>query len=228
MSDHISGPRALADPIADITDVYAFPSPDRPGALVLVVNTLPMAKPADSLLRRASLPLPAATAQPAPTAGPGWRFIPGDEEVVLDCVFDAPDAPSNSGDQPPSCAAGQLCDPVRGTRHLPRQRRAGRLGARHAGLRRHALGPVHHGCPRSVGHDRDAEARVHRPRLDLPRWQERAEHRRRDRHRSPGRLDAGGCRRRDADPGDVQRQGRTGGSARGEEHDARARRSSTR
>ena len=28
MSDHISGPRALADPIADITDVYAFPSPD--------------------------------------------------------------------------------------------------------------------------------------------------------------------------------------------------------
>ena len=30
MSDHISGPRALADPIADITDVYAFPSPERP------------------------------------------------------------------------------------------------------------------------------------------------------------------------------------------------------
>ena len=27
MSDHISGPRALADPIADITDLYAFPSP---------------------------------------------------------------------------------------------------------------------------------------------------------------------------------------------------------
>ena len=30
MSDHISGPRALADPIADITDVYAFPSPEQP------------------------------------------------------------------------------------------------------------------------------------------------------------------------------------------------------
>ena len=26
MSDHISGPRALADPIADITDVYTFPA----------------------------------------------------------------------------------------------------------------------------------------------------------------------------------------------------------
>ena len=45
MSDHISGPRALADPIADITDVYAFPSPERPGQLVLVMNTLPFAPP---------------------------------------------------------------------------------------------------------------------------------------------------------------------------------------
>ena len=43
MSDHISGPRALSDPIADITDVYAFPSPERPGRLVLVMNTLPFA-----------------------------------------------------------------------------------------------------------------------------------------------------------------------------------------
>ena len=45
VSDHISGPRALADPIADITDVYAFPSPERPGQLVLVMNTLPFAPP---------------------------------------------------------------------------------------------------------------------------------------------------------------------------------------
>ena len=44
MSDHISGPRALAEPIADITDVYAFPSPEQPDRLVLVMNTLPMAK----------------------------------------------------------------------------------------------------------------------------------------------------------------------------------------
>ena len=48
MSDHISGPRALADPIADITDVYAFPSPERPDKLVLVLNTLPFAKPSDA------------------------------------------------------------------------------------------------------------------------------------------------------------------------------------
>ena len=47
MSDHISGPRALAEPIADITDVYAFPSPERSGRLVLVMNTLPFAQPSD-------------------------------------------------------------------------------------------------------------------------------------------------------------------------------------
>jgi hypothetical protein len=47
MSDHISGPRALADPIADITDVYAFPSPEQADRWVLVVNTLQMAKPSD-------------------------------------------------------------------------------------------------------------------------------------------------------------------------------------
>ena len=49
MSDHISGPRALAEPIADITDVYAFPSPERSGHLVVVMNTLPFAKPTDAL-----------------------------------------------------------------------------------------------------------------------------------------------------------------------------------
>ena len=45
MSDHISGPRALAEPIADITDFYAFPSPERPGYLVLAMNTMPFATP---------------------------------------------------------------------------------------------------------------------------------------------------------------------------------------
>lgn len=46
MSDHNSGPRALADPVVDITDVYAFPSPQQPGFLVLVLNVFPNAEPA--------------------------------------------------------------------------------------------------------------------------------------------------------------------------------------
>ena len=100
MSDHISGPRALADPIADITDFYAFPSPERPGCLVLVLNTLPMAKPddlfSDGLLYRFRLrPLTSPNGETA-----SWRFVPGDEEIVLDCVFTAPgDAASDGGER---------------------------------------------------------------------------------------------------------------------------------
>ena len=33
MSHHLSSPRAVSEPIADITDVYAFPSPERSGHL---------------------------------------------------------------------------------------------------------------------------------------------------------------------------------------------------
>src|SRR3954465_2231009 len=89
MSDHISGPRALADPIADITDVYAFPSPERPGHLVLVMNTLPFAQPSDGLsdglvYRFRLRPLTAATPDgPVP-------FTVAPEEFVVDCVFSAP------------------------------------------------------------------------------------------------------------------------------------------
>src|SRR5580700_7433546 len=79
MSHHISGPRAAAEPIADITDLYAFPSPKHPGRLVLVLNTLPFAPPSamfsDGLIYRFRLrPL---------TANAG-------EEAVIDCVFSAP------------------------------------------------------------------------------------------------------------------------------------------
>ena len=89
MSDHISGPRALAEPIADITDVYAFPSPERPGHLVLVLNTLPFAKPSDllsdGLVYRFRLrPLTAsAPGDPVP-------FAVRPEEFVFDCVFSPP------------------------------------------------------------------------------------------------------------------------------------------
>jgi hypothetical protein len=86
LSDHISGPRALADPIADITDVYAFPSPERPGWLTLVMNTLPFA-PADGRfsdgllyrfrLRPADIDL--SQGETRALEAPEW---------TLDCVFD--------------------------------------------------------------------------------------------------------------------------------------------
>src|SRR5213592_3118604 len=89
MSDHISGPRALAEPIADITDVYAFPSPERPGHLVLVLNTLPFAPPSallsDGLVYRFRLRPLTAGARDAPA-----QFAAGAQELALDCVFSDP------------------------------------------------------------------------------------------------------------------------------------------
>ena len=101
MSDHISGPRALADPIADITDLYAFPSPSEPQNLVLVMNTLPFAQPSDlfsdGLIYRFRIrPL-------KPTEPDGYRapFDTNGEELVIDCVFSDPtegqDAPAQHG-----------------------------------------------------------------------------------------------------------------------------------
>ena len=87
MSHHISGPRAVAEPIADITDLYAFPSPDRPGHLVLVLNTLPFAPPgarfSDALIYRFRLREVGRNA-----AGTSAPFSPvDDDDLVIDCVF---------------------------------------------------------------------------------------------------------------------------------------------
>jgi len=94
MSDHISGPRALAEPIADITDLYVFPSPERPGNLVLVMNTLPFAPAkarfSDGLIYRFRLrPLSVAFGGPAP-------FNVSSDEFRFDCVFTA--AEDENGD----------------------------------------------------------------------------------------------------------------------------------
>ena len=89
MSHHISGPRAVAEPIADITDLYAFPSPEHSGRLVLVLNTLPFAPPSavfsDALIYRFRLrPLTASDRED------GAPFAAGGEEIMIDCVFSAP------------------------------------------------------------------------------------------------------------------------------------------
>jgi Domain of unknown function (DUF4331) len=87
MSDHFSGPRALADPAADITDVYAFPSPGRPGHLVLVMNVFPLIAPtalfSDALSYRFRVrPISSVTAGPA--------FEVGEQEYAFDVTFAVP------------------------------------------------------------------------------------------------------------------------------------------
>lgn len=89
MSDHFSGPRALADPSCDICDLYAFPSPGRTGHLVLVVNVFPFAGTtalfSDAVMCRFRLrPVTIAT------TGGTAAFAVGDTEAIFDCSFDVP------------------------------------------------------------------------------------------------------------------------------------------
>jgi hypothetical protein len=97
LSDHISGPRALAEPIADITDVYAFPSQERPGHLVLVLNTLPFAPPdarlSDGVIYRFRL-RPLVPREQSDYRAP---FGVADEEFVFDCVVSEPSALGQEG-----------------------------------------------------------------------------------------------------------------------------------
>lgn len=92
MSDHISGPRALADPIADITDLYAFPSPSEPSKLVLVMNTLPFAQPSDLFSDGLIYRFRIRSLEPTPPDGYRAPFTATGDELVIDCVFSDPTA----------------------------------------------------------------------------------------------------------------------------------------
>jgi hypothetical protein len=105
MSDHISGTRALADPAVDLTDLYAFPSPSRPGQLVLVMNVFPNARPTALFSDAASYRFrvrPAAV----PAARPGSLFDVGTDEYAFTCTFSAPVRPDADGEltQQGTCA----------------------------------------------------------------------------------------------------------------------------
>jgi hypothetical protein len=109
MSDHFSGPRAIAGPAGDITDFYAFPSPERPGHLVFVMNVMPLAPPdaafSDAIDLRFRL-------RPVTIAGTGaataFPFAGADQELLFTCHFEAPQ-PDGAGET--SVQAGWLVTP---------------------------------------------------------------------------------------------------------------------
>jgi hypothetical protein len=96
MSDHISGPRAIADPVTDITDVFAFPSPESRRHLVLIMDVFPYAGPSacfsDAVIYRFRVRSVAIA--------PNERaFAVAPDEFVFDVTFDVPASP-DSGGQP--------------------------------------------------------------------------------------------------------------------------------
>jgi hypothetical protein len=89
-SDHIDGPVTTAHRVADLSDLYAFPTPDRPGSLTIILNAYPLV-PRDGhfaervsyaiLVRRASI-----------QQSPGGRSFETGDEVALSCSFRTPHA----------------------------------------------------------------------------------------------------------------------------------------
>ena len=49
MADHGAGPRSIANPEIDISDLCAFPSPEHPGNLVMAMNVCPFMPSASTL-----------------------------------------------------------------------------------------------------------------------------------------------------------------------------------
>ena len=102
MADHVSGIRAMSDPVVDITDMYAFPSPERPGVLVLVLNIWPFAPPgalfSDAIDYRFRLRPLEIAAQEA-----GAAFVVGDDEYDVTCRFSIPAPASSSGSLVQEC-----------------------------------------------------------------------------------------------------------------------------
>jgi hypothetical protein len=86
VGDHFSSPRVFGDPAADIADVYVFPSPERPGHVVLVLTVFPSATVtslfSDAITYRFRI---RPVTVPGPGAGPAYAV--GEQEYTFDFTF---------------------------------------------------------------------------------------------------------------------------------------------
>ncbi|WP_222269569.1 DUF4331 family protein [Modestobacter marinus] len=89
MSDHFSGPRAIAGPAGDICDFYVFPSPSQQERIVLVMTVHPDAKPdttfSDAITFRFRM-RPVTIPDEATHLAVGTET----EEITFDISFDRP------------------------------------------------------------------------------------------------------------------------------------------
>ena len=87
MSDHIDGPRQIGDPAADLTDLFAFTSPENPARTVFAANAFPSAG-GSALFSNAvqySIVLRRVTVV---GSGDAAKFKAADQEIRFSCRFD--------------------------------------------------------------------------------------------------------------------------------------------
>ena len=87
MSDHIDGPRQIGDPSSDLTDLFAFISPENPAKTVLAANVFPTCG-ADAIFSNAVDHSIVVRRAKVTGVGDATKFETSDPEIRFTCRFD--------------------------------------------------------------------------------------------------------------------------------------------
>src|SRR4030095_7805477 len=87
MSDHVDGPRSIGDPAADITDLFAFTSPENPARTVLAMDVFPSAGE-DAMLSNIIDYAIAVRHMTVAGVGNNAKFQPADDEIRFSFRFE--------------------------------------------------------------------------------------------------------------------------------------------
>lgn len=87
MSDHIDGPRQIGDPAADLTDLFAFTSPENPSHTVLAANVFPSAGVSAMFSNAVNHAIAVRRVTVAGT-GNDAKFNASEKEIRFSCRFD--------------------------------------------------------------------------------------------------------------------------------------------
>ncbi len=93
-SDHVDGPMTIDHPMADISDLFVFPSPNNPENLVLILNVYPFVPWNGHFADRVTYSLIAKNAKIA-HRGQNTAFKLLGEEKRIDCTFVTPHRKTN-------------------------------------------------------------------------------------------------------------------------------------
>lgn len=85
-SDHIDGPVTMKNRVADLTDFFAFPTPNKPGSLSLVLNTYPLVAKSNHFTDKVTYVFMIRKA----STNPATAQISTSDEVVINCHVDTP------------------------------------------------------------------------------------------------------------------------------------------
>ena len=110
MSDHVDGPRQIGDPSADITDLFAFTSPENPARTVLAVNVFPTCG-VDAIFSNAINHSIVVRRAKVAGLGDATKFETADPEIRFSFRFGGLER--GAADGKPSSAAPSLCPTVR-------------------------------------------------------------------------------------------------------------------